>query len=67
MGNDVDDAMALCMIHSLQQRGAVELLAVTVTKDHPQAAARPSSNSASSRPRGRSPEADLFKFRFQSR
>jgi inosine-uridine nucleoside N-ribohydrolase len=39
MGNDVDDAMALCMIHSLQKRGAVELLAVTVTKDHPQAAA----------------------------
>jgi inosine-uridine nucleoside N-ribohydrolase len=39
MGNDVDDAMALCMIHSLQKRGAVELLAVTITKDHPQAAA----------------------------
>ena len=39
MGNDVDDAMALCMIHSLQKRGACELLAVTITKDHPQAAA----------------------------
>jgi inosine-uridine nucleoside N-ribohydrolase len=39
MGNDVDDVMALCMIHNLQKRGAVELLAVTVTKDHPQAAA----------------------------
>lgn len=39
MGNDVDDVMALCMIHSLQKRGAVELLAVTITKDHPQAAA----------------------------
>jgi len=39
MGNDVDDVMALCMIHALQSRGAVELLAVTVTKDHPQAAA----------------------------
>ena len=39
MGNDVDDLMALCMIHNLQSRGAVELLAVTVTKDHPQAAA----------------------------
>ena len=39
MGNDVDDLMALCMIHSLQKRGACELLAVTVTKDHPQAAA----------------------------
>ena len=39
MGNDVDDLMALCMIHNLQQRGACELLAVTITKDHPQAAA----------------------------
>lgn len=39
MGNDVDDLMALCMIHTLQTRGACELLAVTVTKDHPQAAA----------------------------
>ena len=39
MGNDVDDVMALCMIHNLQKRGAVELLAVTITKDHPQAAA----------------------------
>jgi inosine-uridine nucleoside N-ribohydrolase len=39
MGNDTDDVMALCMIHNLQSRGAVELLAVTVTKDHPQAAA----------------------------
>ncbi len=39
MGNDVDDLMALCMIHNLCSRGAVELLAVTITKDHPQAAA----------------------------
>jgi inosine-uridine nucleoside N-ribohydrolase len=39
MGNDVDDMMALSMIHSLQSRGACELLAVTLTKDHPQAAA----------------------------
>jgi len=39
MGNDTDDVMALCMIHALQSRGAVELLAVTITKDHPQAAA----------------------------
>ena len=39
MGNDVDDLMALCMIHNLRQRGACELLAVTITKDHPQAAA----------------------------
>lgn len=39
MGNDTDDLMALCMIHNLQARGAVDLLAVTITKDHPQAAA----------------------------
>lgn len=39
MGNDTDDVMALCMIHALQSRGAVNLLAVTITKDHPQAAA----------------------------
>lgn len=39
MGNDVDDVMALDMIHNLQKRGACELLAVTITKDHPQAAA----------------------------
>ncbi|WAC19980.1 nucleoside hydrolase [Luteolibacter sp. SL250] len=38
MGNDVDDAMALAMIHSLGKRGACKLLAVTVTKDHPKAA-----------------------------
>jgi len=35
MGNDIDDAMALAMIHQLEARGAVELLAVTSTKDHP--------------------------------
>ena len=39
IGNDSDDLMALCMIHALQSRGAVDLLAVTITKDHPQAAA----------------------------
>lgn len=39
MGNDTDDVMALCMIHALQSHGAVELLAVTITKDNPQAAA----------------------------
>jgi inosine-uridine nucleoside N-ribohydrolase len=38
MGNDVDDAMALAMIHNLEKRGACKLLAVTLTKDHPQAA-----------------------------
>ena len=38
MGNDVDDLMALCMIHNLCARGTVDLLAVTITKDNPQAA-----------------------------
>ena len=33
MGNDVDDALALGVIHALQSRGECELLAVTVTKD----------------------------------
>lgn len=39
MGNDIDDAMALAMIHQLARRGAVELLAVTSTKDHPKSVA----------------------------
>ena len=39
MGNDVDDAMALAIIHALADRNECELLAVTITKDHPQAAA----------------------------
>lgn len=39
MGNDVDDALALGLIHALQSRGECELLAVTITKDHPLAAA----------------------------
>lgn len=39
MGNDVDDAMALAMIHNLEKRGACKLLAITVTKDNPKAAA----------------------------
>src|SRR5580704_5955181 len=34
IGNDVDDVLALGMIHSLQSREACQLLAVTVTKDH---------------------------------
>ena len=34
IGNDVDDALALGMIHSLQSRGECQLLAVTITKDH---------------------------------
>jgi inosine-uridine nucleoside N-ribohydrolase len=38
MGNDVDDAFALAMIHALQNRGEVQLLAVTITKDNRYAA-----------------------------
>ena len=33
IGNDVDDVLALGMIHSLQSRDACQLLAVTITKD----------------------------------
>ena len=39
LGNDIDDALALGMIHSLETRGACNLLAVTTTKDHPLSAA----------------------------
>jgi inosine-uridine nucleoside N-ribohydrolase len=35
MGNDVDDALALAMLHTMQTRGEARLLAVTVTKDNP--------------------------------
>jgi inosine-uridine nucleoside N-ribohydrolase len=38
MGNDVDDALALAMLHSFAFRGEVKLLAVTVSKDNPWAA-----------------------------
>ena len=37
IGNDVDDVLALGMIHSLQARHACRLLAVTITKDSDQA------------------------------
>ncbi|NUQ66490.1 MAG: nucleoside hydrolase [Pirellulales bacterium] len=37
IGNDVDDAMALAVIHALANRAQCELLAVTVTKDNPYA------------------------------
>ena len=36
MGNDIDDTLALAMLHSLMSRGEVRLLAVTATKDNPQ-------------------------------
>jgi hypothetical protein len=32
IGNDVDDVLALSLLHALQTRGACELLAVTITK-----------------------------------
>lgn len=35
MGNDIDDAMALAMIHQLETKNLCKLLAVTSTKDHP--------------------------------
>ena len=34
IGNDVDDVLALGIIHALQSRGVCDLVAVTVTKDH---------------------------------
>jgi inosine-uridine nucleoside N-ribohydrolase len=33
VGNDIDDALALGVIHALQDRGECQLLAVTITKD----------------------------------
>src|SRR4051794_24999702 len=38
IGNDIDDALALGMIHALVCRGECELVAVTVTKDEPMSA-----------------------------
>lgn len=38
MGNDVDDALALAMLHALESRGECRIVAVTVTKDNPWAA-----------------------------
>ena len=35
IGNDVDDVLALSMLHALQSRGDCELLAVTITKPDP--------------------------------
>ncbi|MDP6416816.1 MAG: nucleoside hydrolase, partial [Gammaproteobacteria bacterium] len=34
MGNDVDDALALAMLHSFENRAESELLAITISKDH---------------------------------
>lgn len=38
IGNDVDDALALALLHALQSRGECRLIAVTITKDNPWAA-----------------------------
>ena len=38
IGNDIDDALALAMIHAFESRGEVRLLAVTITKDNQYAA-----------------------------
>ena len=38
IGNDVDDTLALAVIHALQNRGECELLWITITKDNPYAA-----------------------------
>ena len=38
MGNDVDDAVALAILHSLESRHEARILAVTITKDNPEAA-----------------------------
>jgi inosine-uridine nucleoside N-ribohydrolase len=37
MGNDIDDALALAMLHSLTDRGECELIGVTLTNAHPAA------------------------------
>ncbi len=38
MGNDVDDALALALLHSFETRGEAKILAVTITKDNRYAA-----------------------------
>src|SRR5690348_18474923 len=38
MGNDIDDALALAVLHALESRGECRLIAVTITKDNPWAA-----------------------------
>jgi purine nucleosidase len=34
MGNDIDDALALALLHSLESRGECKIIAVTITKDN---------------------------------
>lgn len=38
IGNDIDDALALGVIHALESRGECKLLAVTINKDNPHCA-----------------------------
>lgn len=38
MGNDIDDALALALLHSLETRGECKIIGVTITKDNPWAA-----------------------------
>ncbi len=38
IGNDIDDALALSVIHALESRGECKLLAVTISKNNPLAA-----------------------------
>jgi inosine-uridine nucleoside N-ribohydrolase len=38
IGNDVDDALALAMLHAFESRAECRLIAVTITKDNPWAA-----------------------------
>ena len=37
MGNDIDDALALAMLHSLTDRGECQLIGVTLTNANPAA------------------------------
>ncbi len=37
MGNDIDDALALAMLHALTDRGECQLIGVTLTNAHPSA------------------------------
>src|ERR1022692_1199780 len=39
MGNDIDDALALAMLHTLTDRGECELIGVTLTNANPAAVA----------------------------
>lgn len=38
MGNDIDDALALALLHALESRGECHIVAVTITKDNQWAA-----------------------------